>query len=73
MNGFVLLGALAAFPFTVFAGTLQIVTLVAKNMISAVCPIAVIAPKRIRLTVRPPEITEQSANETVRRSGENEF
>ena len=41
MNRFVLLGALVAVPFTLFAGTLQTVTLEVKNMTCAVCPITV--------------------------------
>jgi periplasmic mercuric ion binding protein len=40
-NGFVLLGSLVAFPFGLFAGTLQTVTLDVKNMNCAVCPITV--------------------------------
>ena len=38
---FVLLSALAAFPFNLFAGALQIVTLDVKNMTCAVCPITI--------------------------------
>ena len=41
MNRFALLGVLVAFPFTLFAGTLQTVTLDVKNMTCAVCPITV--------------------------------
>jgi mercuric ion binding protein len=41
MNRSVLLSALAAFPFTLFAGALQIVTLDVKNMTCAVCPITI--------------------------------
>lgn len=40
-NRLVLLSALVAFPFTLFAGTLQTVTLEVKNMTCAVCPITV--------------------------------
>ncbi len=40
-NRFVLVGALAALPFTLFAGTLETVTLDVKNMTCAVCPITV--------------------------------
>ena len=40
-NRLVLLIALVAFPFSVFAGTLQTVTLEVKNMTCAVCPITV--------------------------------
>jgi periplasmic mercuric ion binding protein len=40
-NRFVLLTALVAFPISVFAGTLQTVTLEVKNMTCAVCPITV--------------------------------
>ena len=36
-----LLSALVVFPFSVFAGTLQTVTLEVKNMTCAVCPITV--------------------------------
>ena len=39
MNRFVLLSVLVAVPFTLFAGTLQTVTLEVKNMTCAVCPI----------------------------------
>jgi mercuric ion binding protein len=38
---FVLVSALAALPFTLFAGTLEAVTLEVKNMTCAVCPITV--------------------------------
>jgi periplasmic mercuric ion binding protein len=41
MNHFVLLSALVAVPFTLFAGTLQTVTLEVKNLTCAVCPITV--------------------------------
>jgi mercuric ion binding protein len=41
MNRFLLLSALLAFPFNLFAGELQIVTLDVKNMTCAVCPITV--------------------------------
>ena len=41
MNRFVLTGAVVALPFTVFAGTLQTVTLDVQNMTCAVCPITV--------------------------------
>jgi periplasmic mercuric ion binding protein len=41
MNRFVLIGAIVALPFTVFAGTLQTVTLDVQNMTCAVCPITV--------------------------------
>ena len=41
MNRFALLSSLAALPFTLFAGTLQTVTLDVKNMTCAVCPITV--------------------------------
>jgi mercuric ion binding protein len=41
MNSFVLIGAIVALPFTLFAGTLQIVTLDVQNMTCAVCPITV--------------------------------
>ena len=40
-NRLVLLGALVAFPFSLFAGTLQTVTLEVKNMTCPVCPITV--------------------------------
>ena len=40
-NRFVLLGTLVAFPLSLFAGTLQTVTLEVKNMTCAVCPITV--------------------------------
>lgn len=40
-NRLVLLSALVAFPFSLFAGTLQTVTLEVKNMTCAVCPITV--------------------------------
>ena len=41
MNRFVLLSVLVAVPFTLFAGTLETVTLEVKNMTCAVCPITV--------------------------------
>jgi mercuric ion binding protein len=41
MNRFVLLSALVALPFSLFAGTSQTVTLDVKNMTCAVCPITV--------------------------------
>src|SRR5260370_38485193 len=41
INRFALLSALVALPFTLFAGTLQTVTLDVKNMTCAVCPITV--------------------------------
>jgi periplasmic mercuric ion binding protein len=41
MNCFVFLSAFVAVPFTLFAGTLQSVTLDVKNMTCAVCPITV--------------------------------
>ena len=40
-NRFALLTALAAFPVSVLAGTLQTVTLEVKNMTCAICPITV--------------------------------
>ena len=40
-NRLVLVSALVAFPFTLFAGTLETVTLEVKNMTCAVCPITV--------------------------------
>ena len=40
-NRLVLLSALVAFPFSLFAGTLQTVTLEVQNMTCAVCPITV--------------------------------
>src|SRR5215475_3863391 len=40
-NCFVLIGAIAALPFTLFAGSLQTVTLDVRNMTCAVCPITV--------------------------------
>ena len=40
-NRLVVLTALVAFPFSLFAGTLQTVTLEVKNMTCAVCPITV--------------------------------
>ncbi len=40
-NRLALLSALVAFPFSLFAGTLQTVTLEVKNMTCAVCPITV--------------------------------
>ena len=41
MNRFVLIGAVVALPFSLFAGTLQTVTLDVRNMTCAVCPITV--------------------------------
>ncbi len=41
MNRFVVIGAVVALPFTLFAGTLQTVTLDVQNMTCAVCPITV--------------------------------
>ena len=41
MNRFCLIGAVVALPFTLFAGTLQTVTLDVQNMTCAVCPITV--------------------------------
>jgi mercuric ion binding protein len=41
MNRFVLIGAIVALPFTLFAGPLQTVTLDVQNMTCAVCPITV--------------------------------
>jgi periplasmic mercuric ion binding protein len=41
MNRFVLIGAVVALPFSLFAGTLQTVTLDVQNMTCAVCPITV--------------------------------
>ena len=41
MNRFVLIGAIVALPFTLFAGSLQTVTLDVQNMSCAVCPITV--------------------------------
>ena len=41
MNRFVLIGAVVALPFTLFAGTLRTVTLDVRNMTCAVCPITV--------------------------------
>jgi len=41
MDRFVLIGALVALPFGLFAGTLQTVTLDVQNMTCAVCPITV--------------------------------
>jgi periplasmic mercuric ion binding protein len=40
-NCFVLIGAIAALPFTLLAGTLQTVTLDVQKMTCAVCPITV--------------------------------
>jgi mercuric ion binding protein len=40
-NRFVLVSALAALPFTLFAGTLETVTLDVKDMTCAVCPIII--------------------------------
>jgi len=41
MNRFVLISAIIAVPFTLFAGALQTVTLAVQNMTCAVCPITV--------------------------------
>jgi periplasmic mercuric ion binding protein len=41
MNRFVLIGAVVALPFGLFAGTLQTVTLDVQNMTCALCPITV--------------------------------
>jgi len=41
MTRFVLIGAVVALPFSLFAGTLQTVTLDVQNMTCAVCPITV--------------------------------
>ena len=41
MNRFVLIGAIVALPFTLFAGSLQTVALDVQNMTCAVCPITV--------------------------------
>ena len=41
MNRFVLIGAIVALPFTLFAGALQTVTLDVQNMTCAVCPITI--------------------------------
>jgi len=41
MHRFALVGAIVALPFTLFAGTLQTVTLDVQNMTCAVCPITV--------------------------------
>jgi periplasmic mercuric ion binding protein len=41
VNRFVLIGAVVALPFSLFAGTLQTVTLDVQNMTCAVCPITV--------------------------------
>jgi len=41
MNRFILIGAIVALPFTLFAGALQTVTLDVQNMTCAVCPITV--------------------------------
>jgi mercuric ion binding protein len=41
MNRFVLIGVVVALPFSLFAGTLQTVTLDVQNMTCAVCPITV--------------------------------
>ena len=40
-NRFFLMSVLAALPFTLFAGTLETVTLDVKNMTCALCPIIV--------------------------------
>jgi len=52
-NRLVLLGAFVAFPFSLFAGTLQTVTLEVKNMTCPVCPITVKKPLE-----RVPGVTE---------------
>jgi periplasmic mercuric ion binding protein len=41
INRFVLICAIVALPFTLFAGSLQTVTLNVENMTCAVCPITV--------------------------------
>ena len=41
MNRFLLIGAIIALPFTLFAGPPQTVTLDVQNMTCAVCPITV--------------------------------
>jgi mercuric ion binding protein len=41
MNRLFVFGAIVALPFTLFAGTLQTVTLDVQNMTCAVCPITV--------------------------------
>ena len=41
MNRLFVFGAVVALPFTLFAGTLQTVTLDVQNMTCAVCPITV--------------------------------
>jgi len=41
MNRLLVFGAIAAFPFSLFAGSLQTVTLDVQNMTCAVCPITV--------------------------------
>jgi len=41
MNRFVLIAAVVALPFSLFAGPLQTVTLDVQNMTCAVCPITV--------------------------------
>jgi mercuric ion binding protein len=41
INRLFLIGAIAAFPLTLFAGSLQTVTLDVQNMTCAVCPITV--------------------------------
>jgi periplasmic mercuric ion binding protein len=41
INRFVLVGAVVALPFAVFAGPMQTVTLDVQNMTCAVCPITV--------------------------------
>ena len=41
INRLALIGVAVAFPFTLFAGTLQTVTLDVQNMTCAVCPITV--------------------------------
>lgn len=56
-NRFVLLGALVAFPLSLFAGTLQNVTLEVKNMTCAVCPITV-----KKALERVPGVTDAKVN-----------
>ncbi|MGA8480374.1 MAG: cation transporter [Chthoniobacterales bacterium] len=41
MNPLVLIGTVVAFPLTLFAGTVQTITLDVRNMTCAVCPITV--------------------------------
>jgi periplasmic mercuric ion binding protein len=56
-NRFVLLTALVALPVSVFAGTLQTVTLEVKNMTCAVCPITV-----KKALERVPGVTDAKVN-----------